>query len=254
MKIFIERGGNLIKEDWDENSQKWVKIPVDFPFRYLMESCELSDGLTLRDIFLFVDKHLDFFNSIVGNWLIDYVNYALRGEKEESSETDDRDGKLTCLNLKDYYYYEEKDGKYSFLKYSHFPQFDADGIDSETGEIIPYSVSFVDIHDLLDLPIKISKTEFHPENYKSPENIFEFTEYSNTLFQIIYAIFWELSFYGGPSDTKKVGQELRDTVKRIKDGTEPLVSLDSRKFNSVEEMLEYFKESDNDFNLDFKGK
>lgn len=59
---------------------------------------------------------------------------------------------------------------------------------------------------------------FNPVKVKSKHKLVA-DKYYPSLFQILYGIIWEVSWYGPPAKQKKLAKSLKKTVEGIKDGT-----------------------------------
>lgn len=259
-KLIFKKGGDILRISgkWDEEEEKWNKVEeiLDFiPTAWERHdiSLELEEGLTLRDVFLYVNKHLDIWTLLLGNWCREYVIAGLTREKEEEKDKD-----LVIEYLRVYTHNEitkYKDGEITMDRTDRL-DFDGRGYhknpNTEIGETegeINIGVGFTPTQNLLDYPIKIDRThelwyDDHSVKYEckdgdwtNPKKLFEFEDLSVSLFQFLYAIFWELSFHGGPEDTKKVKDDLNATVERIKNGEEKLIPADE-VFKELEERLE----------------
>lgn len=234
-KLIFKRGGEIVRVSgvWNETTEEWTKKEevLDFvPTAYERHdlSLELEDGLTLRDVFLLVNKHLDIWGLLLGNWCKEFITAGLTREKEKEKEDD-----LVIDHLRVYTYMEitkYKDGEFNFTPKDRL-DFDGRGTVKKgdhwmkAGEEINIGINLTPIQNLLDYPIKIDKeyelwyhdysikTEMEDEKWKNPNKLFEFKDLEASLFQFLYTIFWELSFHGGPEDTKQFRDSLNKSVK-----------------------------------------
>lgn len=223
----IKKGGRLVKTEWvfDEEAEQGSykeKDVTDFSFRHLFDLCSLEDGVTLKDVFLLVSREAGLYDLIIGNWLKDYMSEAFNEKEKEPIQ----DQEIDFLELYWTPSLQKLEGRES-LQGSAFPclhglgpvlQNEQDGF--KAGSRIPYSLSFMPLGTLLDLPLKIKKdTELWSEDFDSrklkDKKILDIKEWPMTLGQIVYGIFWELSFYGSPKDRDQQGQKLKEIIKDL---------------------------------------
>jgi hypothetical protein len=205
MKVILKPNGILEKIDYTE---KTFDV-TDSAFRYLYYPVELQD-VTLRDLFLLINKHLDIFELIFGNWIVEYTEDALNKTPKEPSD-------LEYLEYE--WYIENEDGE---LDIPLFPRFGGIGVAIEDdeypnykkGEPVKYGIEFIDIENLADLPLRlsgnldiVSTSSKRKSGYIKVEN---YRTSSYTLGDIIQGMIWEISFSGGPDGKIEARKKLED--------------------------------------------
>lgn len=235
----IVKGGRLIENKWVYDEAKDGGSYQDFDItdqaiRNLFKACDLEEGVTLRDIFMLLNKDLKIWDAIIGNWCEEIVTEGLTKPAKAVGTYDPEE--IEYLEL---YFSPEfqkglegsEDGLHGFLR----PNFGGVGWellqDSESthgfkaGERIPWGISVTPANELIDLPVKLRKTIEIIEDDYSTENMVQGwkslitlpnPEYS--LGQILYGIIWEMSFHGGPDKRNEFKEELDDITEKIKNG------------------------------------
>ena len=77
---------------------------------------------------------------------------------------------------------------------------------------IHYGIDFAPLYTLADYTIKIGKTMCIEESNKEKEIEFSPTI---TLIELLYTIFWELSFYGNVEERNKINKKLKKVCKKV---------------------------------------
>lgn len=93
----------------------------------------------------------------------------------------------------------------------NYPKMEVCGM-HENGEY--FGIEFLNVAKIKNLKLKIN-TAFKINNEKY-ETITELNVYP-TLFQVLYGLFWELSFFGDPKKRDSEAKALNETIERIKD-------------------------------------
>ena len=194
---------------------------TDRAISFLHEKISFDEDVTLRDLFLVINKDLSLFTLIFGNWMDEYTDVILN-KTPDIQENDDE----PVDYLRVYWFVENGGEEYNIPL---FPYFDGIGIcrkDTEyykAGEEIKWGIcssmqNYVDI--LLKLEEKTTVYNYKTKEYKT----YPATGY--TLFNVIQAIIWEISFYGSPDDTNKMMESFREQIQRIKNGEEKVYSME----------------------------
>lgn len=215
-ELKLKKGGVLIKAKWDSETEDYINHDVtEIGFRYLYDKIHFEEGLTLRDIFLFVRENVDFYNTIFGNWLSEYVAEAF--SEDCVSEDTFHAQEIQYLEL---YFRDEIDG--DFLNSDLFPGFHGIGVSEEDnyfskkGETIQFGVDFAPIKSILDLPVILSPKKQVLTGNKIKE--YSFDDY--TLGGVLHGIFWEISFFGSPEGKR----ETVDSFSKLTESV-PLIEL-----------------------------
>lgn len=189
--------------------QTEIQISV-LPF--LMRPVVLHPECTLRSVFitaLHFEKEL---NPIIGNWMLEFLNEAFSPLPENyvPSTTE----RLDLLEL--YYAATSQNDTYYGLNYPSFHALGQSFVDYDGQPLAPgttrpeqYSISFTPVNQLMSLPLQVRPTMFfeidHPLVLTQQ---LELPTPAISILQLLYGIFWELSFYGPPSKRDQAGQEL----------------------------------------------
>lgn len=242
----------------DEGS--YVKKDVtDQAIRLLFDKCELDKGITLRDVLLLLNTELEIFNAVFGNWCKEFVTEGLNGAKSDDNHAKGIDylelywhfdvnqewepypdgprqpepGSIKArLGHSDEGDFTGKKGLFGYLLPGfhgiHFIT-DKDRNNSDEpwnkelpeGSTLNYGISFCNVADLADLPLKLNQQLTIAENYVASKDYrnyrkeqFEECEYS--LSHILYGIIWELSWNGDPTNRDEKRQELKAMTEEIK--------------------------------------
>lgn len=216
---------------WDSGKEDYEEVILKIPTMLQLhsEECEIDDNVTLGDIFLIIKQNMDWWELILEDWSREFVDEALKPVLVTSVDENDP---VEYLEL--YWGVEEWDGEISLPT---FMSFHGKGKPDEY-DCVNYGVSFTPANELAKLPIKVNtefviykslkKSPFFEEKYKGVAK--------PTLFQIIYGIFWELSFYGGPEDRDAQFAELKRRCDEVKNGKAKLIPWEEVKENLGIEM------------------
>lgn len=240
-KLELKKGGFLIETRWvspSENNGEGKYIDVDVTnqgIRKLFEVCRLEDGFLLKDLFVFLNRELEVYDAIFGNWLKEIVQEGLKDPTEGKTFNIYDPEEIEYLELYYSVYCKEKCKKYpAEFGGFHRPNFGGVGFELKEdklengyltykkGERIPWGVSFTPINDLTPLSLKLSENfNIYNENFgiKDPNygNLIVSYEGANyTLASIILGVVWELSFHGSPESSKEFGKSLKQMVSDIK--------------------------------------
>jgi hypothetical protein len=210
----VKKGGKVDYIRWDmkKKSPGYVVTDVtDQAHRYLFEPVTFDDDVTLRDLFLIINRNIDFYNDLLRNWCAEIVAEGL-SEREKSKCNED----IEYLEL---YWQLEKDQDADGISLSGyiFPDFHGwgDWDDSTKGGI---SLGLTPVYEFVDVPIRLRShlTLIEPCTTGIPPEVNEFKDATYALGQVLHGIIWELSFYGGPKQRCEMRKELIDQVEEIK--------------------------------------
>jgi len=185
------------------NDDKKTKEESDL-IHWLSQEIELSDDFTLEDLFWFVKKEKDIFNTVFYSHLggYDLQKYINDIEKNISPKKIDREVKY--LEIKWIAeYYPQKDIN-SFDMYISFH-----GVNKEGSGL---AIGLSSLNEMKHLPIKINNTiEIYELNDKGETLILK-SDKDFTVYDFLMCIFYEISFYGDPTNKKQIIKEL-DNIK-----------------------------------------
>lgn len=200
-------GGKLYYRKWFMDERKGQVFDVtDRPLGFLMHNCELDSNLTLRDVFDFIEMHIESLEPILGNWVREFLEES----KQPYEGKADRD--IERLEL---YWFLESDQDLGTSGMA-FPSFHGIGASGEK-----YGVDFSACNSMMNLPLSL-KTDAEifmrdslPQGASHSTVVLPGVEY--TLLGILYGIIWELAFYGPPAKRdKKQNRLLKEANKLLK--------------------------------------
>lgn len=244
---------NITSEDCPDCSVKPVSIQKNgindshgqypFTFDHLMTPCTIGEDVTLGDIFKMVeaDEGTKIFMSMY-SWCraIDEFHKAAL-----SHAVNENDG-LKYLKIgSGIEVYEDKD--YSTISDSmDFYGFGPTSEDTlkyykEVGKEPPenetYGLGFSSMSELANLPVKIGECRL--SIFGKNENGID-AKRTYTLLQILDAIYWEISFYGGPKEAADMKEELCRRVDEVKSGNAKTIPFE----DVMKELEDTFKEEE----------
>jgi len=187
----------LLREKWED--KKWVTSDVSdkLPF-YLFHECKIAEGTTLKDIFKLLQPHLDVLKVVINFWVEEFVEEGLQ-EGEPANE-------IKYLKLD--WILEDNDYEGRELSGNTMPHFSGQG-DDLGGGYIAYGISHLPINAISHLEVKLegfcicNSIGSLEERIENPI-LYEHPCPQYTLGNILYGIFWDLSFYGPPKERDKV--------------------------------------------------
>jgi len=201
-------------EDKEEGFYKERKIDK-ITAHYLHEiGCELEEGVTLGGLFKYLDKNLELWDFLVGNWCAEIVKEGLKEPEEKIDDLKGIELYWSCEKSK----YEPNEEAELYLGYRMEVHGRGLEVKDDNGNMTSesYSISFIKANTLAQLPILIDTSlvleeiEYY-DNYKSTKTILG--KQVPTLFQIVHSILWELSFHGGPKEREEEHQNLKESYK-----------------------------------------
>lgn len=225
-EVRIQKGGKLIEFDWNGDKQKYIKKDITkLAIAFLFNPCSFEKGSTLRDVFLLLDTNLKMFHVILGNWCDTVVKEGLKPLPKNYKETE-----IEYIELS-YNKQLEVENKVKKLDGMGFPELHGIGfvqktnryalksqgayLECKAGKRMSFSIALSPPNELSLLPIKLNKTFKIFNDFKCIE---KYEDNQFTLGQILYGIFWELTFYGPPKKSSKVREDLIKTAAKIRSG------------------------------------
>lgn len=217
--LYLCAGGRLEFCRWiyDEHKGKGKYVVSDVSDalpRFLSSSVIVDKDVVLLDLLLLAKKHEAFLTSLFGRRVADFVNEGLSKDFEPYDVNDperfDRLEVYFCgtvegvrteglfrpffhaLGIKHKKDYLSPDGSFSWPK----------------GSRIPFSISFSPVWKLSGLPLRVAKKAYIETSRRKGRGI-RIPTPSLSLFSLIDAVFWELSFYGPPDKRDETAEALR---------------------------------------------
>jgi hypothetical protein len=205
------------------------------PNRILLNKCILSHDLHLKDLIDFVESNEDLKNFIACySWCraIDEFHAQAKESCENTTTevarleiyrsgevcrwTDDNKCKQISLDMN---YDFHGIGPCSADSIEHYQTMNLEPPQEEM-----YSVSYTPLNEIIHLPLHLNtKMEVHEWVSSKQKNVLHFQcVYPMTLLEIIDAVYWDISFHGGPEDNKAFIDEMKGCMEKVKDGTEKM--------------------------------
>jgi len=204
---------------------------IDNPFEYLNAECTIEEDVTLGDIFKIVENNrpiIDFLTMYSWCGSIDEFHKVARIPFEKKDQFTEI---LWHLEI-----YRNVEGSFSNF-FNIEPSFHGVGdVDANTikhyndkNEKLPlsmsYGIEFSPMNELIDLPVIIK------EDVKVKKKVLNL---KYILLEILDAIYWEISFFGGPQDATDKRNDLSGRLQEIKN---TLDYGNSKMFLSVDDMF-----------------
>lgn len=198
-------GGRLLRTKWATETKSYLTTDVteNAPC-YLFAVCEVAEDVILRDIFLLLQKHLEFYQNAIGHHVAEFVGEGL----PPSPPNPDYEGATLELSWRLEYDPQEKK-----LHGNLRPECQCV---SKAGEYS--SISMSSALDIAPLPIRLNHGFPIVVHHKEKSETHDFAEAEFTLGQILEAIFWELSWFGGPKGKQEFEAKIMESLTEIPDG------------------------------------
>jgi len=219
----IKKDGILERTYFDSDKGDYKTQDVTkAPFKYLFEPCTLDKDVTLKDIFLLLNSHIEFYDLVLGNWCKEIVETGLSNLAPSDTELEYLE--LYWFLNKDYDE-EDKETLYGGL----FPSLHGVGYKAKEdiidkwgtllclkGERVAYGLTLTNLSALMNLPV-ILKDELSIFDSISPtgETLLSIATSQYSLGHILHGLLWELSWHGSPSDAEKFAKELNSIIESI---------------------------------------
>lgn len=199
---------------------------------FLSDNVELGESVTFKRLFELVSANLDKFNEIFYSSLGGYVLDPYLQEIENNpTEPHDMD------YLEIHWFCDKYDSELNITPALH-------GISLKEENY--FALDFESLNNLKNYIIRINEAveiiDYIPFAKPDDDAIkkIELGNKSFTLFELFNAIFFEISFHGGPQDKKERYQEIEESITESE-----LEQLEeSEKFTTFEEILEKFDSED----------
>ena len=219
--LTLKPGGILERNVWTPESKSYVSSDISDQALYFLHHQVSIDNITLKDLFILIEKNIDNFKPIFGNWIDIFTHNALNNEPKIKSEPN----AMSYLELT--WALGVDDGE---INIPEFPNFGGIGVchepmdGFEIGERIQWGVAFTHVEDMGHLPIKLNnKVDFYVEKNHKIVSQETYTVNDLTLYQLIQGIIWEMSFYGSPEMADETMDKIQQSVEDIKSGKKKLL-------------------------------
>lgn len=215
-KLHLKPNGILILQSWDGDIGEYEEIDVSDKSEYVLNKrLVIKDNATVRDLFTLINKNFEFYSVLLNNnWIHEYSELILNSpviapkhpenfiELYSIVEMDDKGMDLPSFPRVHGMFMCEEDNPPIYKK----------------GSLCPYGIDFTPPEELADLPIKYKSTICFSEyirNFKKFEDksrYFPMSEDAYTLYQVIQAITWEMSFHGGLDGRNKIMSYIEEAL------------------------------------------
>ena len=207
---------------------------------YLADDVELGESVTFKRLFDIVSPNVDKFNEIfysaLGGFPLGPFLQEIENNPTEKFESD---------YLEIHWHCDTYENEFNIDSSLH-------GISLSTSD--SYAMDFASLNNLKNYNVKLNKKveTFNYKNFKesNEENVdinslrTYLGEKSFTLFELYTAIFYEISFFGGPQDKKEKLHELEESMEEVENMMEVKDEDELKKLTSFEDMLEEFDAKD----------
>jgi len=194
-------------------------------FRKMNDVVEISADVTFGDFFKFLIKEKELTNLIFGASLYGVPFDLLIKDFKKKNKQIDAD--VHFLEIYWYVDYDE-DGLLIETDFHGIGKWNSNDDPNYIGAI---GLDFTQINELKDYQLKLNENlEIRNNNLKS-ENLILKTTKQFTLFEIIHAVLYEITWYGTPEMRDKKGKNILKEVENIK-------KKKRKTFNSVQEMID----------------
>lgn len=228
LPVKIKKGGTLVQNRKKEEVDISSKLLFHFH-----DACEFEDGLTLKDIFILVRPFVKTISSIFTHspdWMSEIIEEGLQPTQDKSN--------LSCLELgwmASLSSYAKQDVPYlqvdtNFIGLGPIPD-DDKLYENWPDKNINYAIDMTPVNQLINLPIKMNEyfdLRDEREGY-NPTAIIAKVKKEFTLFDVLFGIFWELSFFGSPTNRDKERKEIERRFEEIKSGKAELIPWEDIK-------------------------
>ena len=196
---------------WNSDLKKDEEVP--FHLSDLRCRVKVSDGVTLGEIFESVDRHPDL-KEVIAKYAWCSAIDAFHADARKPREEDD-DGRLAKLVVSAYgeIFEHEEDKDFNLC-------LDFIGVDEKDQR---WSVSYTPMYRLAHLPVVIDEEFTIRRNWT--ETVATATRVF-TVLEFLEAIYWDISFHGGPEENVKFLEELKESIREIDEGRAKLVPFE----------------------------
>ena len=220
--------------------EKVEVLSIDEIINFLSDNVELGESVTFKRLFELVSANLMKFNEIFYSALGGYpLEPYLQEIENNPTESNDFD------YLEIHWFCDKYDDELNICPSLH-------GISMK--DEMTYALDFTSLNNLKNFVVKINESVnlYDYKMIKEDKDEIDIKDIKDTrislgnkaftLFELFNAIFYEISFHGGPQDKKERESEMMESIDEVKDNLEEY--KDSEKFVSFEDMLEEFDAKD----------
>lgn len=214
------RKNGIFEYNWNSEKRKYVgkKVQRKNILRKLRVKCKITKGTTLGDLFNIVDYYSDLKNLISNYSWCRQIDEFHAQAKEPILPEENEDEKMEyleifhCDDLFDYKGKREVSSEVGFH-----------GVGTNKGGKCLFSVSHSPMYELVNYEIRLNEKLEIVEPFKSgvhnkknlPKKLLEGVK-AFSLLEILDAIYWDISFVGGPEENKEFVESLKDRFEEMK--------------------------------------
>lgn len=215
--IILKKNGRIFYSR--EYERKRIAAPSFLPF--MSEPLEIEEGATFKTFFNHIMKEKDKYSEIFVSHLGGYDLSMFEEEWRKPFVKEKNDG-MESLEIFWYVDYDSEDGSVK-----EQPSFQGIGHSAEEG-LTPYGIDFTPLNKLKNYPIKLN-TEYKIEEYtlrkRRPRKIFAGKK-AFTVYDVISAVLYEITFYGGPQQRNEQLEELKRRADEVERGEAKLIPME----------------------------
>jgi len=221
--IEITKNG-IWAHEWDADGSEYISAKCIQPLNGLGFPCELQEGLTVCDLFKAVQEH-----SLLTDLISRYSQcQAIDQFHEEISKSKETDVFAAVGHAEIYRVSQIHDNEFGSWVDWHFVDIKAKcencGREDwpDHGHFV--SLSYTPLNEIAHLELKLNKN-YIIRNMDKDEVIFKGTT-EFTLLEVLHAIYYDISFHGGPKNRDVFVKKLHEDVKKIRSGEMKTLSAD----------------------------
>jgi len=233
---------NLFENEDQKDTCKLTKDGLSYegqqvsPDLHLLDYVEIEENTTLGNIFKLVEENEDLKDFIAQYSWCNAIDQFHSAAKEKPK-------KKSCCEYLQVKKYGEKWNYGTTISDS----FGGIGIatkelakdyHAKEGEELRFSVSCTPMSEIAHLPVVIEENLSFTEWSKNVKPKLQLNLTSKfTLLEFLDAIYWDISFYGGPEDSAEILEDLKERVEDFESG-----NIEGKSYSDVKDMLKDLKE------------
>ena len=234
--VKITKGGKLIAEVFTKEGPKEEDVSAEL-YDQLFRTCHIEEGVVLKDVLLLVKDWCEILSPLTTSsptWLKELVDEGLNSPYKAEGDNV-KHLEVSWQSEVTQYGKEPKQINewVSFDGIGEPPVGDESYKDWPVGKPVHYALEFSPVHTLSELPLKLNTMmKLRDETSRKavyPAPILVEAEKDFTLIDILRGIFWELSFFGSPTNRDTKSDELTKSMDDIKSGKVKTIPLEEIK-------------------------
>lgn len=161
MELLLKKGGKLFGHEYGRTNyrNRTAAAPT-----HLFDHCELDKDVTLRDVFLLLNRNLKLYDTIFGNWCKEIVTSGLSKRFKRDPKTDDIDFLELYCDIAEHDYGKKYPASTSGFRHLMFDGVGVlkkdftDGSGMKKGDTVRFAVELTEPWKLMSYPLKLRKT------------------------------------------------------------------------------------------------